>query len=500
MQNRIRFDQYIEAAKNGDIETITAYINEDNANEIDQFDSCNNTALAYAASHGHEAIVNLLLHNGASVSVFNGSRRVYARKGNYRSDSTLDLCNVASDGFANIVKRLTEAGAKVNINDEAATPLIYMAKQGATEAVQTLLQQGAQVNATTSDDMLNVFHMGRRWTALMWAAYQGHEDTVKTLLTAENIKLREPNHSGYTALDLAKQRKHENIVRLIHHALLQSTHAGELLDVGNYFYENKKTDFSIQAFKKAIQLNPNLIKAHYNLGVLYRHNELFALAIESFNAACDLHYPEAIKARLEMHLRNQGEPLTLLKLFELYSQLNEQKNDKPTQKLLNEVQQLIKSNQPIAIGKPISSSTLDKEPLIYLPTEEVNQALKAQASAQSFSYITSHSFTLQETETMPPSQSTLQTIPNLLFFSPAPTTPSAPPLALPKPSQHTVPATNILPHSTQGWQYGTAALVNVLPSVPTTLPQYHSTLFATPRAPQQALEPWQAQRYQMPGM
>lgn len=54
------------------------------------------------------------------------------------------------------------------------------------------------------------------------------------------------------------------------------------------YYDEQKYDEAIAEFKKAVELNPNLAEAHYNLGVVYLTKELFDEAIAEFKRAIDI--------------------------------------------------------------------------------------------------------------------------------------------------------------------------------------------------------------------
>ncbi len=82
--------------------------------------------------------------------------------------------------------------------------LIQAAKDGRLDEVRDALDLGAPVNARDNRD----------WTALMWAAWKGHE-SVGTLLLVRGADRLLKNNDGKTALDLAKNRGHTGMVKLL---------------------------------------------------------------------------------------------------------------------------------------------------------------------------------------------------------------------------------------------------------------------------------------------
>ena len=127
---------------------------------IDDEDMQGNTALLFAARHGHEQMVKILLERGARVDVKN------------RSGST-PLKSAAANGHISIVKLLLKHGADINdTTDHAGNALQTAAGEGNLRLVTILVECGANVNACG----------GFYCTALQAAAYGGHEKVVKYLI------------------------------------------------------------------------------------------------------------------------------------------------------------------------------------------------------------------------------------------------------------------------------------------------------------------------------
>ena len=116
----------------------------------DARDESGMTPLMAAVTHGHEAVVGLLLARGADVNA---------------------------------------------ANDRGVTPLMLAANNDRTALLQTLLGRGAQVNARNRDG----------WTALTYAAWKGHANMVRRLLAAGgNPSIRD--RRGWTPLQYAAWR------------------------------------------------------------------------------------------------------------------------------------------------------------------------------------------------------------------------------------------------------------------------------------------------------
>ena len=63
----------------------------------------------------------------------------------------------------------------------------------------------------------------------------------------------------------------------------EKTEAEEWVDKGNNAYDANDYDKAITCYKKAADLDPNLVNAHYNLGVIYGKKEMLDNAIAEYN-------------------------------------------------------------------------------------------------------------------------------------------------------------------------------------------------------------------------
>jgi uncharacterized protein len=150
------------------------------------------TALQLAAWDGHAAIVQPLVSAGADPNSRDAS-------------DTTPLLAAAGREKIDTVKALIQAGADVNAGGlrSGVTPLLLAAGSGHVNTVRALLAAGAEVNATASG-----------LTPLRIAAAMGNELMVKDLVTA-GAQINDRDPQGRTALTMARQGKHSNVVKIL---------------------------------------------------------------------------------------------------------------------------------------------------------------------------------------------------------------------------------------------------------------------------------------------
>lgn len=158
---------------------------------IDKRDSFGKTSLIWAATNGHEAVVQLLLEKGAD----------FEAKAAYEWNA---LMWAAANGHEAVVRLLREKGATVKTKGEDGTALSEAARAGHEAVVQLLLEKGADVEAKAL--------FGR--TALSLAANFGHEAVVRLLLQY-GADVEAQDDSGRRALYDAASKGHETVVRLL---------------------------------------------------------------------------------------------------------------------------------------------------------------------------------------------------------------------------------------------------------------------------------------------
>ncbi|ERF74254.1 hypothetical protein EPUS_01941 [Endocarpon pusillum Z07020] len=157
----------------------------------DEYDS--RTPLSWAAANRHEAVVKLLIERGADVE----------SKDEYNGQTPLSWA--AENGHEAVVKLLAERDAEVDSKDSGArTPLSWAAANGHEAVVKLLVKRGADVDSKHSK--------GR--TPLLWAAENGHEAIVK-LLVERGADVDSKHSEGRTPLSRAAANGHEAVVKLL---------------------------------------------------------------------------------------------------------------------------------------------------------------------------------------------------------------------------------------------------------------------------------------------
>jgi ankyrin repeat protein len=161
----------------------------------------------WAAKHGNIPAVRALLKLGAGHPYYQTVNKASPVSG-------LVVLHVAAfRGHASLVKFLIEAGADVNVRASNGNPgsasmytaLYAAADRGHTLVVMELIMAGADLNIATSNDS----------TPLDVAAQNGHDGVVALLIQA-GANLHK-GFQGWTPLQIAVDKKHEKIVKMLTH-------------------------------------------------------------------------------------------------------------------------------------------------------------------------------------------------------------------------------------------------------------------------------------------
>ncbi|KAE8450749.1 hypothetical protein EG329_005662 [Mollisiaceae sp. DMI_Dod_QoI] len=156
-------------------------------------DGFGSTPLLLATVAGHEAMVQLLLRNGANIEARNGN-------------GMTALFWAAGFEYESMLRLLLANGGNIEVRDEEGQTALIRATQCRQEAVvRLLLEKGANIEARDK----------RGQTALMYAAMSGEEAAVRFLLSkGANIKAAR-DEEGDTAFTRAAWYGHEAVVRLL---------------------------------------------------------------------------------------------------------------------------------------------------------------------------------------------------------------------------------------------------------------------------------------------
>ncbi|CZR58258.1 uncharacterized protein PAC_08149 [Phialocephala subalpina] len=180
----LRDSWLFRAAKEGQQAVVRLLL--ENGAELETKDGYSQTPLSWAARKGHEAVVKLLLDKGAELETKDGY-------------SQTPLSWAARNGHEAIVKLLLDKGAELETKDRySQTPLSWAARKG-HEAIVKQCPDAAVYGQTP----------------LWWAAQKGHEAVVKLLLDTGKVDVDAKDEDGSTPLSWAARNGHEAVVRLL---------------------------------------------------------------------------------------------------------------------------------------------------------------------------------------------------------------------------------------------------------------------------------------------
>lgn len=162
---------------------------------LDVPDHDRRSPLTFAAEHGHEDVVRLLLDHNAKIDAEDQSGRG-------------PLSYAASGGHQAVIQLLLQHGADANARDSGGrSPLWWSCEKGSTAAARGLLDHGgADINAA---DL---------WTGqnpLLLAARSGSKEMADLLLGQSAVNVEVSDMEGRTALWYAAEQDHHEVSRVL---------------------------------------------------------------------------------------------------------------------------------------------------------------------------------------------------------------------------------------------------------------------------------------------
>ena len=180
------------ASRSGELTTVKMLVKA--GADVRATDAKGNTCLIFAACFGLTDTVRYLL----------GLPEVDLNHQQSKNFTALHLA--VQKKHADVVQVLIDAGADIETKDaEGHSPLHLASDLGELTTVTMLVEAGADVRATDAN----------RLTCLFFAAHCGHTDTVRYLVCLPEVDLNQQAIGNLTALHLAVQEKHSDVVQVL---------------------------------------------------------------------------------------------------------------------------------------------------------------------------------------------------------------------------------------------------------------------------------------------
>ncbi len=198
------FDDFFRALKLDDVDAVRALLRR--GFDPNAVDAHGNSALYLALQYHALKVARLLLD------------QPHLRLDQRNPEGETALMIACLRGDTALAEAMVARGAAVNPPGRAPawSALSYAATDGHDDLVKFLLAHGALVDRPAPNGT----------TPLMMAAYFGHTSTVRLLLAAGADPKRR-NAMGFTALQLAMRRSHEATAQVLGHALDRARKPGQ---------------------------------------------------------------------------------------------------------------------------------------------------------------------------------------------------------------------------------------------------------------------------------
>mmetsp|Transcript_14721 Transcript_14721/g.23807 ORF Transcript_14721/g.23807 Transcript_14721/m.23807 type:complete len:897 (-) Transcript_14721:44-2734(-) len=267
----------MNAAENGSVPTLKAILEHVNdPNYVNHMSNTGFTALIIASFHGHADAVEYLIDAGANVDQVHDNKvtaLMYASAAGHleamkvliakgadlefkHTNGGTALLEASTGGMYESIKLLVESGSNVDfMDDDGVNPLMAIASQGSIDSQTFILDQLKKTKSEKElTEYINLFaHSGG--SAVMFAAAGGHVECAKQLMelgaditaVARNkpgyveklnkmieegqVQEDEPHVDGLTAIHVAAQGGHLEMVKVLIEAGVESS-LGHLDDAG----------------------------------------------------------------------------------------------------------------------------------------------------------------------------------------------------------------------------------------------------------------------------
>jgi len=189
----------------------------DKGADINAIDNVGNSALMYAIWSGHKGTVKLLLDRGAKVNILDRIERsvlVIAIVSNNKDIIKLLLNRYSLKELCFNIKTLIVA---VYSKDEEILDLLFQHGVSAEMALHASSYLGDEkiVNFLLNKNIDFNQRSFNGYTALIFAAEEGHARIVNMLINLPGIDINAKNSEGETALDCAERKGRRRVIRLI---------------------------------------------------------------------------------------------------------------------------------------------------------------------------------------------------------------------------------------------------------------------------------------------